>query len=85
MIFACSTYFFLVMIMFPYTSKSLKRKNCRGFGRFLHAFVNTPSPTRTRPGTLKGCPAFPKQFSTNAIRLAFASLFTETFNSFSQI
>ena len=33
--------------------------------------------TKTRPGTLSGCPALPKQDSTKVMRRALASLFTE--------
>ena len=73
----CLLYFFLLRIMFPYTRRSLNRKNCLGLGFFLQALVRTPSPTRTRPGTFKGWPEAPKQPSTSAILRAFASLFTE--------
>lgn len=55
---------------------SLKRKNCRGFGRLRHIFVRTPSPTSTRPGMSNCSPELPKQLSTICIRLAFASEFT---------
>lgn len=50
----CLLYFFLLITILPYTKISLKRKNWRAFGFFLHIFVSTPSPTRTRPGTCKG-------------------------------
>jgi hypothetical protein len=46
--------FFLLMTIFPYTRMSLKRKNCRALGFFLHILVRTPSPTSTRPGTPRG-------------------------------
>lgn len=72
----CLLYFFLPMIMLPYTRMSLKRKNCRGFGRLRHIFVRTPSPTSTRPGMSNCSPELPKQLSTICIRRAFASLFT---------
>eukprot|EP00091_Calanus_sinicus_P012606 TRINITY_DN28279_c0_g1_i1.p1 TRINITY_DN28279_c0_g1~~TRINITY_DN28279_c0_g1_i1.p1 ORF type:complete len:172 (-),score=21.01 TRINITY_DN28279_c0_g1_i1:69-584(-) len=69
-------YFFLLMMMLPYTSRSLKRKNCLGLTFFLQAFVRTPSPTRTLPGTPSGWPADPKHPSTSPILLAFASELT---------
>lgn len=34
---------------------SLNKKNCLGLGFLRQIFVNTPSPTNTRPGTAKGC------------------------------
>lgn len=33
---------------------SLNKKNCLGFGFLRQILVNTPSPTKTRPGTAKG-------------------------------
>lgn len=47
--------FFLFISIFPYTRMSLNKKNCLGFGFFRQIFVSTPSPTKTRPGTAKGC------------------------------
>lgn len=47
----CLLYFFLPITIFPYTRMSLKRKNCRGFARLRHIFVNTPSPTYKKKET----------------------------------
>ena len=73
----CLLYFFLLMMILPQTRISLNKKNCLGLGSFLHPLVKTPSPTKTRLGAVRGCPAPPKQLSAMAIRLALASLLTE--------
>ncbi|MCP5046952.1 MAG: nitrite/sulfite reductase, partial [bacterium] len=52
----------------------MNRKNCLGFGFFLHIFIRTPSPTKTRPGRARGCPLVPKQFSTFPTLRALASV-----------
>ncbi len=73
----CLLYFFFWMTMLPYTSMSLKRKNCRALGLLRHSFVRTPSPISTRPGMTNGWPAVPKHASTTPIRLELASLFAK--------
>ena len=75
----CLLYFFLLMMILPQTRISLNKKNCLGLGSFRHPLVKTPSPTKTRLGAVRGCPAPPKQLSAMAIRLALASLLTEIF------
>ena len=46
---------------------SLNRKNCRGFGFFLHIFVRTPSPTSTLPDTARGYKHITTYFNTKFI------------------
>lgn len=68
-------YFLLLITMLPYTRMSLNRKNMRGFGFLRHSLVKIPSPKRTLPGTARGCPEAPKQFSTAAMRWLLISVF----------
>ena len=70
------------MTILPYTRISLNKEDCLALGFFLHNLVNMPSQIRTRPGTVKGWPAAPKQLSTIFIRLVFASLFAKGSTSF---